>query len=531
MAVPTPRELELAAQLALLAKERDAAMERCAAAEARGLRLEEQIDQLVRENRALRHKLDALSQRIFGKKSEQLSPDQMQMLLQEMETPGPALGKEYGPEASPTQPPRPARTQRRSGPRLPENLPVVEELLVPEAVKAAPEQWRKIGEEVSEQIDYEPGGFFRRRLVRPKYVRRGDADAVPVAAALPPTLQERCIAAPGLIAQILVGKYQDHLPLYRQEGIFWSRHRVWLPRQSMARWVELAADWLRPIYDAIGREVFGGNYVQLDETPIRYLSPGHGQTRTGYLWTANLPGGDVFYQWHPSRAGDCLRELVPEAFAGVAQSDGYGVYERFAEERGLIQAGCWAHTRRGFYQSREESPRLAGIILRQIGKLYAIEAELREERAGPEERRRQRRARSRPLLNRLHWLLKRVKLSGRILPRSGLGRAIDYALKQWSVLLTYVEHGEVEIDNNACERKIRPTAVGKKNWLFIGHAEAGQRSAIVYTVIESCRAHGIDPLSYLRDVLTRLPAATNWQIPALTPAAWAKAAHSQLRAA
>jgi transposase len=452
MAVPTPRELELAAQLSLLAKERDAAMEKCAEAEARGLRLEEQINQLVRENRALRHKLDALSLRIFSKKSEQLSPDQMQLLLQEMETPGPALGKEYGPEASSTQPPRPARTPRRSGPRLPENLPVIEEVLVPETVKAAPEQWRRIGEEVSEQIDYEPGGLFRRRLVRPKYVRRGDADAVPVAAALPPTLQERCVAAPGLIAQILVGKYQDHLPLYRQEGIFWSRHQVWLPRQSMARWVELAADWLRPIYDAIGREVFGGNYVQLDETPIRYLAPGHGQTRTGYLWTANQPGGEVFYQWHPSRAG-------------------------------------------------------------------------------PEERRRQRRARSRPLLNRLYWLLRRVKLSGRILPRSGLGRAVDYALGQWSVLLTYVEHGELEIDNNACERKIRPTAVGKRNWLFIWHAEAGQRSAAMYTVIESCRAHGIDPLAYLRDVLTRLPAATNRQIPELTPAAWAKAAHPQLRAA
>ena len=524
MAIPTPRELELAALLALMATERDAALQRCAEAE-------EQVEQLACENRILRLKLDALAQRICGKKSEQLSPDPMQLLLQEMETPGPALGKGYGPEASPTQPPRPARAQRPCGPWLPENLPVVDEVVVPEAVKAAPDQWRNIGEEVNEQIDYKPGGFFRRRLVRPKYLRRGDPDAVPVAAALPASLQERCIAAPGLIAQILVGKCQDHLPLYRQEGIFWSRHQVWLPRQSMARGVELAADWLRPIYDAIGREVFGGNYVQIDETPIRYLAPGHGQTRTGYLWTANRPRGYAFYQWHPSRGGNCLRQLLPEAFAGVAQSDGYGVYERFTEQRGLAHAGCWAHARRGFYQSREEAPRLEGIILRQIGKVYAIEAALREERAGPEERRRQRRARSRPLLNRLHWLLGRVKSSGRFLPRSGLGRAIDYALGQWPVLLTYLEHGEVEIDNNACERKIRPTAIGKKNWLFIGHAEAGQRSAIAYTVIESCRAHGIDPLAYLRDVLTRLPATTNWQIPALTPAAWAKATHPQLKAA
>jgi hypothetical protein len=191
MAVPTPREFELAAQLALLAKERDAALRKCAEAEARGLRLEQQIDQLVRENRVLRLKLDALAQRIFGNKSEQLGPGQMQLLLQEMETPGPALGKEYRREGSPTQPPKPTRTQRRCGPRLPENLPVVEEVLVPEAVKAAPEQWRKIGEEVSEQIDCKPGGFFRRRLVHPKYARRDDPDAAPVAAALPPSLQER----------------------------------------------------------------------------------------------------------------------------------------------------------------------------------------------------------------------------------------------------------------------------------------------------------------------------------------------------
>ena len=201
---------------------------------------------------------------------------------------------------------------------------------------------------------------------------------------------------------------------------------------------------------------------------------------------------------------------MPEAFAGVAQSDGYGVYERFSEQRSLTHARGWAPARRGFLQSKEESPRLAGIILRQIGRLYAIEAALREEQAGPKERRRQRRARSRPLPERLHWLLRRVKLSGRILPRSGLRRSIDQALGQWPVLLTHLEQGEVEIDNNGCERSIRRTAIGKKSWLFTADAEAGQRAAIVYTVIASCRAHGIDALSYLRDVLPRLPAATNW---------------------
>jgi transposase len=392
-------------------------------------------------------------------------------------------------------------------------------------VQACPAAWRCIGEEVSEQLDYEPARFLRRRLVRRKYVRRGEVDAVPVIAPLPGSLQERCLAAPGLLAQILAAKYCDHLPLYRQEQIYRTRHGVELPRQSMARWVGLAADWLRPIYETMRTGVMAGGYIQVDETPVRYLEPGHGKTRQGYLWACSRPGGDVLFDWQTSRAAACLDNLIAADFSGTLQCDGYSAYPAFAERRAgnILLAGCWAHVRRKFHEALEAAPRTAGWIIRQIAHLYRVEKDLREKHAGPSLRRATRAHQSRPVIARLHRAMVRLKLSRRHLPQSLLGRAIDYALGQWPALGIYLEDGRIEIDNNGIENAIRPTAIGKKNWLFIGDAQAGQRGAILYTLIEGCRRRGIDPHAYLRDVLTRLPSMTNWQIKDWTPQAWAKA--------
>ncbi|MEI9999742.1 MAG: transposase [Verrucomicrobiota bacterium] len=201
--------------------------------------------------------------------------------------------------SSPVEEADPQQSRHRPGPkdkRLPDDLPVIEEVLDPEEVKEAPEQWRCIGQEVSEQLDYEPARFVRRRLIRRKYVSKQDRDSAPVLTPLPAMLQQRCGVTPSLLAHILVSKYAHHLPLYRQEQIYWRQHRVWLPRQNLVFWVELAADWLRPIYDAIRTGVMAGGYVQVDETPQRFLAPGHGKTKTGYFWTASRPGGDVFYR-------------------------------------------------------------------------------------------------------------------------------------------------------------------------------------------------------------------------------------------
>jgi transposase len=399
----------------------------------------------------LEAKIDRLVRRLFGAKSEKLDPEQLLLLLQGVDEPGKA------PEPVVAEAPRRSRDQsppRERRPRLPEHLSVIEEVIEPEPVKLAPQQWRRIGEEVSERLDYEPARFLRRRIVRPKYVHRAAVDAVPIVAPLPESILERSLVAPGLLAQIVVSKYCDHLPLYRQESIYWSRHRVWLPRQTMAEWVELAAQWLKPIYEVIRGEVFGRGYVQIDETPIRYLAPGHGKTKHGYLWTSSDPAGDVVFDWQTSRAASCLEKIVPVDFTGVVQADGYEAYDCFARSRGgrIVLAGCLAHVRRKFYEAQEQAPKAAGWILRQLGHLYALEAQLRKARAGPRRRQAQRASASQPILARLHRALVRLKTKRRFLPQSLMGKAIDYALSQWPSLLVFLEDGRLEIDNNRVEK-------------------------------------------------------------------------------
>lgn len=499
----SPREAELARQL-----------------QAR----EEELRQANAKIALLQQKIDALVRRIFGAKSEKVDPKQLELLLQlqqEAQALGKAVASSKAEEAS-LDSSRRNRPKRKE--RWPSDISVVEEVIEPDAVKVSPDSWRFIGAEVSEQLDYQPARFLCRRLIRRKYVPRFDQDGVPLIAPLPESLQERCIAAPGLLAQIIVSKYCDHLPLYRQEQIYQTRHGVYLPRQSMARWIGLAAEWLRPIYQQIRTGVMAGGYVQVDETPIRYLEPGYGRARQGYLWTSSKPGGDVVFHWQTSRAAKCLENVIPVDFKGTIQCDGYAAYGAFAQTRAgaITLAGCWAHARRKFHEAIEQAPRQAGWIMRQIQHLYHVERELRQRRAGPQLRVAVRAHQSRPTHQRIHRALLRLKATHHYLPQNLMGVAIDYALSQWPMLSVYLEDGRIEIDNNLVENAIRPTAIGKKNWLFIGQAEAGERGAILYTIIESCRRRGLDPHAYLHDVLTRLPKMTNWQIKDVTPEAWAK---------
>ena len=487
--------------------------------------LQERDGQLQRANARialLEAKIDLLVRKLFGAQSEKLDPAQLLLLLQGMDEPGKA------PEPVAAEAPRRSTVPsppRERGPRLPEHLPVIEEVIVPEPVKLAPQDWRRSGEEVSERLDYEPARFLRRRTVRPKYVQRGVLDAVPIVAPLPDSILERSIVTPGLLAQIIVSKYCDHLPLYRQESIYWTRHQVWLPRQTMAEWVELAAEWLKPVYRQIQQGILKQGYLQVDETPIRYLAPGHGRTKLGYLWTCGVPRGDVVFHWETSRAAACLDNIIPVDFSGTIQCDGYEAYDCFARRRGekIVLAGCLAHVRRKFHEARETAPKVAGWILKHFQNLYQLETRLRDARAGPKLRQAERASLSRAVLARLHRALVRLKTKHRFLPRSLMGKAIAYALNQWPSLLLFLKDGRLEIDNNLIENAIRPTAIGKKNWLFIGEAQAGDRSAIIYTVIECCRRRGLDPFAYLRDVFTRLPSMTNRQVKDITPEAWKKA--------
>jgi hypothetical protein len=290
----------------------------------------------------------------------------------------------------------------------------------------------------------------------------------------------------------------------------------------MVLWQEQSVRLLEGIYLCLQQEVRESSYVQVDETPVRYQDPDlPGRCRQGFLWTALVIKRVVIYQWHASRAAPCLEALLGKNFRGRLQCDGFSAYPAFAKEKEITLIGCWAHARRGFFEAKEQTPVPAAWILRQIGWLYHWEAQLREKKVSAKEREVFRASHHRMVVARLELALK--KLQPRHRPKSLLGEAISYALNQWPTLQRFLEHGEVELDNNRVENAIRPTAVGKKNWLFFGSEEAGQRNAVLYTLVENCRLHGLDPLAYLKDVLTRLPTTTNKEVAQLTPLNWKKA--------
>jgi hypothetical protein len=288
----------------------------------------------------------------------------------------------------------------------------------------------------------------------------------------------------------------------------------------MCDWVEVAALWLEPIYRQMHQGLIAGNYLQADETPLRCNDPDHerGKTRQCYLWVISRPGSDVVFSFRETRGHDELTSLLG-GFRGVLQSDQYGAYashERKTE--GIVRVGCWAHARRKFHEALEERPKAANLVLRLIARLYGLEQEWEEAKVGEARAALRREKFARPL----RWLRQVVTgLARQALPQSLLGKACSYLLNHWEVLVAHQNHSFTRIDNNLVENAIRPSAIGKKNWLFIGHPAAGQRSAIIYSLVVSCQRHGKDPLAYLSDVLARLPALTNRDdLTPLTPAAW-----------
>ena len=487
------------------------------------------LEQSRVENTLLRQKLDALARRIFGKKSEQLDSAQLQLLLSGLtqQVVEPAPQKPLLPAAASH---RPRQTPQRI--ITPENLEVVREVIEPDEVQAAPQNWKRITEEVSRQLDFQPSKFFWRETVRPKYVARENRALPPVVAPAPARVADRCLAAPGLLSHLLVSKYADHLPFYRLQMIFWQRQGVFIARQQMVLWTGQCVVLLEAIVICLKKELQHSPYVQVDETPVRYLDPQRpGRCAQGYLWTGLVPGKCLIYEWHPSRAAACLDSLLGNDFKGKLQCDGYSAYPAFAKDKSGVELfGCWAHARRGFWEAREQAPGMAGWILNQIGILYGWEEQLRQSRAGPAAREAMRASNSRMVVTRLKRVLE--KLQPRYLPKSPLGQAIGYALNQWPGLERFLNHGEVEADNNLVENAIRPSAVGKKNWLFFGSEEAGTRNAVVMTLVQNCRMHGVNPYEYFKDVLERLPRMTNQDnVDQLTPLNWKKSREQARRTA
>jgi transposase len=398
------------------------------------------------------------------------------------------------------------------------HLPVKETVVIePREVQADPSVYEKIGEERTFEVDVTPPKLFKREIIRPKYRHRLDRVRAPLVAPAPARPVAGGYASAGLLAWITLSKYVDHQPLYRLEQMS-QRWGARITRQTMSDWVGLTAQWLEPIYRKMHQGLLASGYVQADETPVRCNDPDEkrGGTTQGWLWVVSRP--DVVFDWRLSRRHGELTSLLGE-YRGVLQSDAYEAYAAFARERaGVEWVGCWAHARRKFFEAVSERPRTAERILQLIARLYRLERQWDEANVGDQRAALRQQYFARPL----HWLHKiALALRSRALPRSGLGQACTYLLNQWEPLTAHLRHSQTRLDNNLIENAIRPSAIGKKNWLFIGHPDAGQRSAIIYSLVVSCQRHGKDPLAYLKDVLTRLPAMTNRDdLSLLTPALW-----------
>lgn len=474
---------------------------------------------LREENAHLRAQIAWFKKRLFGPgQSEAL--DRLQSLL--------ALGETA--EAAATEHIEKVVYERRKdkSPRtLPAEtfagLPVKETVVIePAEVQVEPAAYEKIGEERTFEVDVVPPQLFKREIVRPKYVRRAERAQPPVIAPAPARAVAGGYASAGLLAWIALSKYVDHLPLYRLEKMS-ARWGATLSRQTMADWIRLTADWLEPIYRHMHRTLLQSRYVQADETPIRCNDPDEkrGGTTQGWLWALSRPGGDVVFDWRLTRRHGELTTLLTDDYRGVLQSDGYEAYAAYARTRPqVVWAGCWAHARRKFFEAQSENGQATRVALKLIARLYRWERAWDE--TGIDN------ADTRAELRRVHFArpLKWLRaLAGsrreKTLPRSQLGQACAYLLNHWQPLTAHLDHGQVRLDNNAIENAIRPSAIGKKNYLFIGHPDAGQRSAIIYSLLVSCQRHGKDPCAYLKDVLTRLPRMTNQHdLGPLTPSCW-----------
>ncbi len=444
----------------------------------------------------------------FGRKSEKLTQqiEQLELRLEELQS-SPARNAsqpEDKPEASSILISSAAKPARRG---LPEHLPRETQTHAPKQ-QMCPDcggQLRKLGQDVSEVLEYVPASFLVIRHLRPK-LSCTKCDRI-VQAAAPSRPIERGMAGPGLLAHVLVSKYADHMPLYRQSEMY-ARHGVELERSTLADWVGGTSQLLEPLIESLRRYVTAASKLHADDTPVPVLAPGNGKTKTGRLWTYvrdDRPAGDraapaVWFAYSPDRKGEHPERHLRE-FRGTLQADAYAGFEKLYENGRIQEAACWAHVRRKFYdlQQAHASP-VASEALERIAALYAIEKEIRGQ--PPEERQQVRNARAKPLLDSLRqWFETMLTQLSR---KSDTTTAIRYALSRWDALVRYADDGGIEIDNNAAERALRAVALGRKNYLFAGSDTGGERAAAIYSLVGSAKLNGLDPEAYLREVLTRI---------------------------
>ena len=469
----------------------------------------------------------------FGQKSEKMDADleQLELRLEDLETsqaatdPLPSLEIVTANEKATKKP------ARRP---LPAELPREVEVIAPKQT-ACPDcggRLRTLGEDVSEVLEYVPARFKVIRTVRPKLSCACCSRIVQEPAPHRPI--DKGLAGPGLLAHVLVAKYADHLPLYRQSEIY-AREGIDLDRSTLADWVGGTSRTLRPLVEALKSYVLRAEKLHGDDVPVPVLEPGNGKTKTGRLWTYvrdDRPVGSsapsaVWFAYSPDRKGEHPAGHLKN-YRGVLQADGFAGFNRLYETGNIVEAACWAHVRRKFFDLHQAhaSP-VAKEALDRIGQLYGIEKEIRGR--SPNERREVRRARSRPLLDAMNAWLKNTML--KLSRKSELAKAIYYALERWAALLVFVEDGRVEMDNNAAERALRTVAIGRKNYLFAGSDAGGERAAAIYSLLGSAKLNGVDPQAYMTEVLRRIPGHSINRIEELLPWNLFPAAPAEVEAA
>lgn len=492
--------------------------------------LERQLDEtcatteeLQRSYACLKEEYLALKRLLFGPRRERLpeAPGQGHLFDTEHLTRVPPE-----PAASDPSDPAPARRPKGHGRR-----PIGDHLPRRDVLHDVPEEQRtcscgraktKIGEDVTEQLDYIPGKIEVLRHIYPKYVCSCCKDGVTTA----PTASGPIaggLAAPGLLAFVVVGKFVEHMPLYRQQDEL-ARANILISRSTLCGWLEQCAQLFKPLVELMHKEVLKSDVIQGDETPVPVLDRSRDSTRKGYIWTTIGDRAHPYTTFHytDSRSRDGPASFL-KGYVGYLQTDAYASYESVVKESAgkIIAVGCWAHVRREFFDARHNQPREVHYVLGLIAQLYDVEDEVRGR--SDEERRAARQERSLPVLKRLEEYLREQQMLA--LPKGQFGKAINYALNQWEALLLYASDGRLEIDNNSSERTLRPCAIGRKNWMFFGSDRGGETAAILMSILASAKRHGIEPFAYVRQLLIALPSADG-DLRSLLPDVWI-AAHPE----
>lgn len=478
--------------------------------------LHDQLTKSQREVAALRHQLDVLCQRLFGKKSERVDARQLQLALEQ-------LANEPGAVTEPVEmdsgdaPVRGHTRRRPTGRRpLPGHLPRRRvEIDVPAADQqcACGHAKTRIGESVAEKLEYEPASFVVIETVRAKYACPHCHDGV-VEAPAPPQAIEKGLAGEGLLAHVVVSKYVDHLPLYRLEQIF-AREQIDLSRTTLCEWVAAVATALAPIGEQLRREIVGTSYLQTDDTSVTVLDE-RGGSYKGRLWTYLDPiGRQVVFDATRTHERDGPDRFLAD-FHGKLQADAYRGYDALYETGRVIEIGCWAHARRRFVEAFMTDSTPARMIA-FIQQLYDVERAAAE--LTPEARQARRHEQSVPLLAQID--AERARLTPIVLPKSPVGDGLRYLTNQWAALQRFVDDGRLAIDNNRAENQLRVVAVGRKNWLFAGSFEGARRAALLYSLVQSCKLIDVPPFAYLKDVLVRVATHPQRLIYQLTPHGWA----------